>query len=88
MVRNEVTRIMIGQTNEPLKRQGRFLAFGEYLKGMRFGERVERYLPVPGSNRRFSPAVFVESLITLFMGGGRTLSDLRDLEREKALLEL
>ncbi len=34
MVRNEVTRIKIGQTDEPLTGQGGFLAFGEYMMGM------------------------------------------------------
>ena len=55
---------------------------------MRLSERVNRHLPAPGSNRGFDPDVFVQTLITLLTLGGQTLSDLRDLEREKSLLGL
>lgn len=88
MLRNNLERIKIGQTDEPLTGQGGFLAFGEYLKGMRIEERVNTHLPPPGSNRGFDPGVFVQTLITLLTLGGQTLSDLRDLEREKTLLGL
>ena len=88
MVRNEVTRIKIGQTDEPLTGQGGFLAFGEYMRGMRLEERVNRHLPAPGSNRGFDPGVFVQTLISLQILGGQSLSDLRELEREKHLLGL
>ncbi len=88
MVRNDLAGIKLEQTTEPLTGQGGFLAFGEYLKGMRLRERVKAHLPTPGSNRGFGPEVFVQALISLQMLGGQTLSDLRGLEREKPLLEV
>lgn len=88
MVNGGQVRIKLERTDEALTGQGGFLAFGEYLKGMKVRERVEEHLPEPGSNRGFSPGVFVQSLITLLTLGGQTLSDLRELEREKGLLAL
>ena len=88
MVRNDLTGIKLKQTFEPLTGQGGFLAFGEYLRGMKLRERVATHLPAPGSNRGFGPDVFVHTLITLLILGGQTLSDLRELEREKTLLGL
>lgn len=88
MVARDLSGIKLDRTDEPLTGQGGFLAFGEYLKGMKLRERVERHLPAPGSNRGFAPSLFVESLVALLVQGGRTLSDLRELEREKPLLEL
>ena len=88
MVRNGFTGIKLARTDEPLTGQDGYLAFGEYLRGMKVRERVERHLPAPGSNRGFSPSVFVEALRSLFLMGGTTLSDLRELEREKDLLAL
>ena len=88
MVRNDFAGIKLEQTTEPLTGQGGFLAFGEYLKGMRLRERVMTHLSAPGSNRGFGPEVFVQALISLQMLGGQTLSDLRGLEREKPLLEV
>ncbi len=88
MVRNDLTGIKLKQTTEPLTGQGGFLAFGEYLRGVRLRERVSTHLPAPGSNRGFGPDVFVHTLITLLILGGQTLSDLRELEREKPLLDV
>ena len=88
MVRNDLTGIRLKQTFEPLTGQGGFLAFGEYLRGMKLRERVATHLPAPGSNRGFGPDVFVQTLISLQILGGQTLSDLRELEREKTLLGL
>ena len=88
MVRNDLAGIKLEQTDEPLTGQGGFLSFGEYLKGMQLRKRVERHLPAPGSNRGFDPGVFVQTLISLQILGGQTLSDLRGLEREKELMEL
>ncbi len=88
MVRNDLAGIKLKQTTEPLTGQGGFLAFGEYLRGMKLRERVATHLPAPGSNRGFGPDVFVQTLISLQILGGQTLSDLRELEREKPLLDV
>ncbi|MGC8529761.1 MAG: IS1380-like element ISLsp5 family transposase, partial [Leptospirillia bacterium] len=45
MARNACTEIILAQTLEPLTGQGGFLAFGEYLKGMKLRERVSQHLP-------------------------------------------
>lgn len=49
---------------------------------------ADRYLPGPGSNRGYAPSVFVDSLVMMLEGGGRSLEDLRELEREEALMSL
>lgn len=86
MVNADTNRIKLERTEETLTGQGGFLALLEYVEGMRIGERVTAHLPAPGSNRGYDPRVFVQALTILFAMGGRTLSDLRELEREKALL--
>ena len=55
---------------------------------MKVREQVNTHLPSPGSNKGGDPGVFVQTPITLPILGGRTMSDLRDLEWEKALLGL
>ena len=44
--------------------------------------------PRTGEQPGLRPAVFVETVILLLQGGGRALEDLRELEREDALLAL
>ena len=70
MVNRELSGINLERTNERLTGQGGFLAFGEYLKGMKIPDLVKRHLPAPGSNRGFGPEVFVQSLVGLLAQGG------------------
>jgi hypothetical protein len=60
----------------------------EYNHGLGLRQLVERYLPGPGSNRGYAPSVFVDALVLMLQGGGRYLEDLRELEREQALMKL
>lgn len=61
---------------------------GEFNHGLGLRQLVDRCLPVPGSNRGYAPSAFVESLILMLQAGGQTLEDLRELEREGALMKL
>ena len=56
---------------------------------------MDRNLPGPGSNRGYDPSVFVDSLVLIprkraqvLRAGGRSLEDMRELDREEALMKL
>ena len=83
-----VEDIAIERTDEVLTGQGGLVPFIEYLNGTGIVRLIRQFLPRAGSNRGFCPSVFVRSLILMFVMGGKTLSDLRELEREKGLLDL
>ena len=83
-----VEDIVIERTDEVLTGHGGLVPFIEYLNGRGIVRLIQKFLPKAGSNRGFCPSVFIRSLILMFVMGGKTLSDLRELEREKGLLDL
>ncbi|MBI3578103.1 MAG: IS1380 family transposase, partial [Ignavibacteriales bacterium] len=76
------------RTEEELTAHGGLALMAEYNHGLKLREWVDRSLPAPGSNRGYSPSVFVDSLVLMLQGGGKSLEDLRVLERESALMRL
>ena len=60
----------------------------EFNHGIGLRELTERYLPSPGSNRGFNPSVFVDTLVLMLQGGGRSFEDIRELKHEEGLMKL
>ena len=60
----------------------------EFNHGLGVCGLANRYLPGPGSNRGYTPSVFVDRLILMLQAGGQCLEDLRELTREAGLLRL
>jgi len=75
-------------TEECLTAHGGLALFGEFCDAMKVSDQVNRYLPAPGSARGFMPSVYVQSLILMLHGGGRSLEDMRMLSRDDGLKPL
>lgn len=86
MIRQTVLPFKLERTDEPLTAHGGLALLAEYTHALGLRALVDRSLPRPGSHRGYAPSVFVETVILLLQAGGRTLEDLRELEREEALL--
>lgn len=76
------------RSDETLTAHGGLALLAEYNHGLGLRTLADRHLPSPRSPRGYAPSVFVETLVLLLQAGGRTLEDLRELEREAALLTL
>jgi len=88
MIRQTVFPFKLEKTTEQLTAQGGLSLLAEYNHGLGLRKLADRYLPGAGSNRGYAPSVFVDTLILMLQGGGRTLEDVRELRRESALLGL
>jgi hypothetical protein len=88
MIRQTVLGFKLERTEEELTAHGGLALMAEYNHGLGLKGLVDGYLPGPGSNRGYAPSVFVDALVLMLQGGGRSLEDLRELEREEALLKL
>lgn len=88
MIRQTMFGFKLERTEEELTAHGGLALMAEYNHGLGLRELVDRYLLGPGSNRGYDPSVFVDSLVLMLQGGGRSLEDLRELEREEALMKL
>lgn len=88
MVRQTVLPFKLERTDETLTAHGGLALLAEYAHGLGLRPLVDRHRPPPGSNRGYAPSVVVEALVLMLQGGGRSLEDLRTLEREAALMRL
>src|SRR3989304_10289979 len=88
MIRQTVFGFKIEKTEEALTAHGGLALMAEFNHGLGLKGLVDRFLPAPGSNRGYAPSVYVDSLVLMLQAGGRHLEDLRELEREGALMKL
>jgi hypothetical protein len=88
MIRQTVCGFKIERTEEELTAHGGLALLAEYNHGIGLRNLVERYLPGPGSNRGFKPSVYIDTLVLMLQGGGRSLEDIRELKYETGLMKL
>ncbi len=88
MIQQTVLPFKIEITKEKLTAHGGLALMAEFNHGIGLRGLVDKYLPEPGSNRGFAPSVFVDALILMLEGGGKTLEDIRELEHEKNLMKI
>ncbi len=72
-------------TDEQLTAHGGLALFGEFLQAMYVPQQLNAALPAPGSRIGYHPSQFVEPLLLLLHGGGRTLEDLRQIREDVGL---
>jgi len=75
-------------TDEHLTAHGGLALFGEFLHAMNVPQQLNAALPAPGSRIGYHPAQFVEPLLLMLHGGGRTLEDLRQIREDVGLRTL
>lgn len=75
-------------TKEKITPHAGLAIFGEFIHATGIIHQLNRELPSPGSNRGYQPALFVEPLLLMFNGGGRSLEDLRKIRTDRGLREL
>lgn len=75
-------------TKEKITPHAGLAIFGEFIHATGIIRQLNRELPSPGSNRGYRPAIFVEPLLLMLNGGGRSLEDLRKIKTDSGLREL
>ncbi len=88
MIQQTIFPFKIGLTKETLTARGGLALMAEFNHGLGLRELTDRYLPMPGSNRGYNPSVFVETLVMMLQGGGRSFEDIRELKYEAGLMNL
>jgi len=88
MIQQTIFPFKIEMTREKLTARGGLALMAEYNHGIGLRELTDRYLPEPGSNRGFKPSVFVDTLVLMLQGGGRSFEDIRELKYEEGLMKL
>lgn len=78
----------LGITSEKITAHGGLALFGEFIHAMNVPLQIDKHLPPPGSPKGYNPSKFVEPLLLMLHGGGRTLEDLRQIRNDLALRDL
>jgi hypothetical protein len=88
MIQQTIFPFKITTTKEVLTARSGLALFAEYNHGIGLRELADKHLPAPGSNRGFNPSVFVNSMVLMLQGGGRSFEDLRELKNDEGLMKL
>ena len=75
-------------TKDRLTSKTGIICIADLMQSLSFREYIDKVLPVPGSNRGFSPSLFIETMILLQHQGYFHLEDVRQLELESDLLSI
>ena len=72
-------------TKDFLTSRAGLICVGQLMESLGFSEAVDKYFPLPRSNRGYKPSVFVNSFMLMLHEGGRCLDDLRHIRQDEAL---
>ena len=88
MIQQTIFPFKLKMTKEELTAYGGLALMAEFNHGIGLRELTDNYLPGPQSNRGYAPSVFVDTMILMLEGGGRSLEDIRELAYESPLMRI
>lgn len=88
MAQQTIFPFKMSTTKEVLTARSGLALFAEYNHGIGLRDLADKYLPLPCSNRGFKPSVFINSIVLMLQGGGRSFEDLRELKSDEGLMNL
>lgn len=78
----------LDRSKEKLTDRGSLAMVDEYAQAIGLPEKVDRELPVPGSNRGIAPSGYVRTLIYHFSEGGRHIEETRQIRADEGFRSL
>lgn len=75
-------------TTDTITAHAGLILFGEFIHAMGLPVLIDNVLPKPGSPRGYRPAAFIEPLVLMLHGGGRSLEDIRQIKNDTGLQTL
>jgi len=87
-VRQCILPFKLETTTERITPHSGLSLFGEFIHAMNLPNQLNRALPAPGSGAGYQASQFVEPLLLMLHGGGRTLEDLRQISTDVGLRDL
>jgi len=88
MMTQSVLPFKLEMTEEKLTAHAGLAIFGEFVHATAILREVDKMLKGPGSAMGYKPSQYVEPLMLMLQGGGRSLEDLRVIRSDGALCEL
>ena len=82
MIQQTIFPFKLKLPREGLTAYGGLALMAEFNHGIGLRELTDKYLPRPQSNRGYAPSVFVDTMILMLEGGGRSLEDIRERDKQ------
>jgi hypothetical protein len=88
MMTQNILPFKLEKTNDEITPRAGLAFFGEFIRSLNFLNDIDRLLPKPGSTVGYSPSEFINPIILMLQGGGKTLEDLRQIRLDTALQKI
>lgn len=75
----------IERSKDEITPRAGLMLFDAFMKAIKVEDIINRHMPAPDSNRGFEAWVYIRALSLMLYGGGRHISDLRELREDRAL---
>jgi hypothetical protein len=85
MIHQELFPFKLERTDEAVTSRSGLAMFSGFMEALGVRERIERYLPRPGSGRGYGGWEYVKAVALMLYGGGSRIDDLRELREDRAL---
>ena len=87
-MKQNILPFKLGKTSEKITSHAGLSLFGEFLHSMHVLNQIDINLPKPGSSAGYAASKFVEPLLLMLHGGGRSIEDLREIRADTGLRNL
>lgn len=87
-IQQKLLDFQLQKTSDTLTSKSGLSIFYEAALALGVLDSIKSNLPEPGSNRGLKPAEYVLPLALMFCGGGKTMEDIREIERDKGLRKI
>lgn len=79
-MQNKILPFFVKQSKTKLTDRGSLALVDEFMTGLKFTQKLEKVLPLPGSGRGIRFTDYVRTLILHFTDGGRHLEEIQDIK--------
>ncbi len=88
MIKQLALNFKLGITKEKITPRSGVAIYAQILKNLDIDSLVDKYMPMPGSNRGYKPSSYIIPLMLMLFSGGRHIEDLKELMNDNAVTEL
>ncbi len=88
MIKQAQLNFKLGLTADEITPRAGLAVYTEFLRGLGVKDLIDKYMPLPGSNRGYRAWNYIEPRMLMQYEGGRHIEDLREIAEDKVLRKL
>jgi len=88
MIKQKLLSFKLSRTKEDITARAGLAVYSEFLRGFGIKELIEKFMPPSGSNRGYPAYCYIEPILIMLTGGGKTIEDFSVIKMDNALRKL